>query len=149
MPGIHPKIASLIRKTPEEYYEREEAKVVEIAKIVDGRIPHKVESNLGLLGSVFSYLAFRNPYNLSKAHRLDEALWVDDQCDHCGICEKVCPVGNIESSKSTGPAWQHNCINCLACYHHCPRAAIQLGKEEPMKRYRHPEIDLAELVSRA
>ncbi len=148
MPGIHPKIASMQKKTPEEHYKKEAVRVDEIVKIVDGQVPHKVETNFGLLGTIFSYLAFRTPYKLSKAHMLDKDLWVDDKCDNCGICEDVCPVDNIKfsKSKSPGPTWQHHCINCLACYHHCPQEAIQLGKEKQMKRYRHPEIELEEII---
>ena len=148
MPGIHPKIASLQKKTPAEHYQKETERVDEIVKIVDGQVPHTTETNLGLLGSMFSYLAFRAPYRLSKAHMLDEALWIDDKCDNCGICESVCPVDNIKSSKSEfpGPTWQHCCINCLSCYHHCPQEAIQLGKERPMQRYHHPQIDLSEII---
>ena len=67
---------------------------------------------------------------LSKAHMLDNALWVNDSCDKCGICVRVCPVENITLSKteSPGPTWLHKCINCLACYHHCPQESIQFGK---------------------
>jgi NAD-dependent dihydropyrimidine dehydrogenase PreA subunit len=80
---------------------------------------------------------------------LDEALWVDEKCDSCGICMRVCPVDNIlmSQSESPTPVWQHKCVNCLACYHHCPKEAIQFGKEEPMERYRHPEIELEEIIS--
>ena len=149
MPGNHPKVASLQKTTPEEYYQKEAIRIDEIIKIINGRLPHKMETNLGLLGSLFSYVAFRGPYNLSKVHKLDKYLWVDEKCDSCGICACVCPVGNIElsHSESPTPVWQHNCVNCAACYHHCPKEAIQLGKEKHMKRYRHPEIGLDEIIT--
>jgi NAD-dependent dihydropyrimidine dehydrogenase PreA subunit len=148
MPGIHPKIASMQKTTPEEHYQKEALRVDEIVKTVHHRMPHKVETNFGMLGTVFSHVAFRGPVKLSRAHMLDRDLWVDERCDSCGICVRVCPVGNIKLSQSGSPAlvWQHNCINCLACYHHCPQEAIQLGKEESMKRYRHPEISLEEII---
>ena len=135
MPGTHPKIASMQRKTPAEHYKRATERVDEIAALVGGRRPHSIETNLGLLGSLFSYFAFRAPYKLSKAHVLDKDLWVEKKCDNCGICERVCPVGNIKLSKEgpPGPNWRHRCVNCLACYHHCPKEAIQLGREKPMK----------------
>jgi formate hydrogenlyase subunit 6/NADH:ubiquinone oxidoreductase subunit I len=150
MPGIHPRIASLLKKSSADYYQQEAIKVEEIVRIVGSQGAYKVETNYGLFGNIFSYLAFRTPYKLSKAHLLDKDLWVNDECDNCGICERVCPVDNIEldNSKSPGPTWRHRCINCLACYHHCPQEAIQLGSEKPMKRYRHPDIDLAEIIAR-
>ena len=61
----------------------------------------------------------------------DQKFWVDtDACIHCGRCQKLCPVDDIEG---TPPKWKHNgqCTNCLACYHHCPKHAIHWGK---MKR---------------
>jgi NAD-dependent dihydropyrimidine dehydrogenase PreA subunit/flavodoxin len=146
MPGNHPKIASMQRTAPEEHYRQETIRVDEIVKTVQQRMPHNLESSYGILGTVFSYLAFRGPVKLSEAHMLDKVLWVDKRCDGCGICVRVCPVGNIELSESATPVWRHDCANCLACYHHCPQEAIQLGREEPMKRYRHPEISLEEIV---
>ena len=61
----------------------------------------------------------------------DKPLWVDKEaCIQCGLCQKLCPVNDIEG---TPPTWKHNgsCTNCLACYHHCPKHAIHWGK---MKR---------------
>ncbi len=61
----------------------------------------------------------------------DEHFWVDEEaCSKCGLCEKLCPVDDIEG---TPPHWKNDgsCTNCLACYHHCPRHAIHWGK---MKR---------------
>lgn len=52
-----------------------------------------------------------------------------DLCIHCGKCQKVCPTGDIVLKEQL-PTWQHDgsCTNCLACYHHCPRHAINYGK---------------------
>ena len=146
MPGNHPKIASMQRKKPAEHYEQEAIKVNEIVKIVSEKKPHKIETNFGLLGSFFSYSAFKKPYKASKAKELDKDFWVNDDCINCGTCERICPVDNIIESK-TKPKWQHQCINCLACFHHCPQKAIQLGKEtEKMDRYHHPEITVEEII---
>ena len=57
----------------------------------------------------------------------DHKFWVnEDSCILCGLCQKLCPVGDI---KGTPPVWLHNerCTNCLACYHHCPAHAIHWG----------------------
>ena len=61
----------------------------------------------------------------------DKSFWVDeDACVQCGLCQKLCPVNDIEGIP---PTWKHNgsCTNCLSCYHHCPKHAIHWGK---MKR---------------
>ncbi len=146
MPGNHPKIASMQKKTAEEHYQQEKVRVEEIAKIVENQAFHKIETNLGIIGTIFSYLAFRTPYNQSKKHMLDEVFWVDDKCNSCGICEQICPVDNIRLIDSSQRIiWGHKCVNCAACYHHCPQDAIQFGKEY-MKKYSHPEIQLEEIM---
>ena len=47
-------------------------------------------------------------------------------CIDCGLCEKVCPVGNI--TVTDRPVWGGNCTQCLACYHVCPVHAVEYGK---------------------
>ena len=58
----------------------------------------------------------------------DKKFTVDaDRCIHCGKCQQICPVDNIQG---TPPAWLHNgrCTSCLACYHYCPVHAINYGR---------------------
>lgn len=63
----------------------------------------------------------------------DRKFHVDtDLCIHCGRCARECPVGDIIESQTTSdftPQWKHNgsCTNCLSCFHHCPRHAINYG----------------------
>lgn len=45
-------------------------------------------------------------------------------CNHCTLCEKLCPMGNI-TLKEGVPQWGSNCVQCLACIHHCPKRAIE------------------------
>lgn len=59
----------------------------------------------------------------------DKKFTVDeDQCIHCGMCQKVCPTGDLTFDGNL-PSWRHDqsCTCCLACYHHCPRHAINYG----------------------
>ena len=64
----------------------------------------------------------------------DRKFMVDSgMCIHCGMCAKVCPVGNItcnNDGKGFLPQWKHDdsCTGCMACYHHCPKHAISFGK---------------------
>ena len=87
-------------------------------------------------------LIFHKQVNESDKHFL-----ADENCNNCGICEKVCPVNNIILIKSI-PEWQHNCQQCLACINFCPEKAIQYGKETlKTQRYYHPEITFQDIVS--
>lgn len=66
----------------------------------------------------------------------DRHFWVDGQrCVRCGICKNVCPVANIEGGKGHLPEWQHkaDCLTCFTCYHHCPRHAIEFGRQTRKK----------------
>ena len=59
----------------------------------------------------------------------DKKFSVDaDACIHCGKCQQVCPTGDLVITEGL-PSWQHDgsCTCCLACYHHCPKHAINYG----------------------
>lgn len=60
----------------------------------------------------------------------DRPFQVEDSCIKCGLCANVCPTDNIVIGEDGRPQWRHDgdCTCCLACYHHCPRHAINYGK---------------------
>ncbi len=144
MPGNHPKVASMQRKSPEAYYAAAAVKTKAIAQQVNAKRPGELESNWGFLGHIIALTAFRKPYQLSLAKKLDSAYWVNEHCVQCGTCERICPVQNITDSQ-TKPRWHHKCINCAACYHYCASKAICLDKEDPSFRYNHPEVTAEDL----
>jgi ferredoxin len=87
-------------------------------------------------------------YKLSfpQIPKMDRSFWVDEKCNHCGICSQVCPAQNISLVEGK-PTWNHHCEQCLACIQWCPREAIQYGKKTPpYKRYHHPEIQLKDVL---
>jgi ferredoxin len=70
----------------------------------------------------------------------DKNFYVNDKCNGCGICQKICPVNNIEI-KSSSPFWKHHCELCMACLNWCPQEAIEFGKKTcGKKRYHHPSV---------
>lgn len=76
----------------------------------------------------------------------DTNFWVDDRCNGCGICARVCPVGNIRMIDGK-PEWRHYCEKCLACIQWCPKEAIQYGEvTAKRKRYHHPGVKLTDML---
>jgi ferredoxin len=69
---------------------------------------------------------------------------VNDQCNVCGICAKVCPAGNISVTDKV--KFGDRCDWCLGCVHLCPRNAIHLKNERSSERWRNPEVLLAEII---
>ncbi len=57
----------------------------------------------------------------------DEPFHTTDACISCGKCVTVCPLQNI-TLEDGRPKWHGHCTNCDACFHHCPKNAIQFGK---------------------
>ena len=55
-----------------------------------------------------------------------------DACVSCGLCEKRCPVHNIQLVDGK-PQWGMECTMCLACYHACPQHAIHYGNRTKNK----------------
>ena len=78
---------------------------------------------------------------------MDRHFNVSDACIHCGICQKVCPVNNIDLGQDKKPYFKHHCEQCLACIQHCPAKAINYkDKTQNKKRYTHPDISWQELA---
>jgi ferredoxin len=79
-------------------------------------------------------------------HHADSSFTVSSQCNGCGICQNVCPVGNIVLINSQ-PKWLNACENCNACYQWCPKEAIGGKIVEFEKRYHHPDIKISDMMN--
>jgi Pyruvate/2-oxoacid:ferredoxin oxidoreductase delta subunit/flavodoxin len=67
-------------------------------------------------------------------------------CNGCGICERVCPLNNIEMVDDR-PVWSDNCASCFACLNWCPQEAISLGGfDADIKNYHHPEVKVSDML---
>ena len=76
---------------------------------------------------------------------LDAGFTVTGKCTGCGLCVRVCPVGNIELVNGK-PTWLHHCEHCVACISWCPAAAIEYGQKTGRRaRYRNPRMKAAEI----
>ena len=130
------------QKRMKKYFERAGAKVIKIAQIVNSKKNNRANDML-LIRSILLLL-----YNrwVRSVHYEDRNFWVDKRCNACRICEKVCPVDNIQL-KDGRPVWSSQCQQCLACLHFCPVSAIQWGKGTIRKnRYHHPDICVDNII---
>ena len=85
-------------------------------------------------------------YKLFPKH-CDKQFIISETCTNCGICEKICPVNNIEVINED-VKFKNLCTHCLACVHACPNRAIDWTiKTMNKKRYINPHIKLDELIT--
>jgi ferredoxin len=76
---------------------------------------------------------------------MDNSFAVGEDCNGCGTCARICPVGNIRLVAER-PVWQHRCEFCLACFHWCPREAITSSVLDSPVKYHHPEVGLNDML---
>ncbi|MDF3003276.1 MAG: 4Fe-4S ferredoxin, partial [Bacillota bacterium] len=84
-------------------------------------------------------LADRLSYNFAY-----KRFQVNDKCNGCKICAKVCPVNNIYVNEK--PEFSHQCEVCFACIHHCPQNAIHLKSERSQARFINQNVKLKEII---
>ncbi len=58
-------------------------------------------------------------------------------CTSCGLCERICPKGNIRSSLAR-PRIGHRCEVCERCANFCPQVAVRFGMPLEFVQYRAP-----------
>jgi ferredoxin/flavodoxin len=55
-------------------------------------------------------------------------------CNACGLCIELCPIGNITEGKGGRPVWGRNCLLCMTCEMKCPKDAITSPASWPLMR---------------
>lgn len=145
MPGNYtPLYGAIALDKQEKMFIKEKDKIKFIAETIRNNKKSKIDKSFFLINLIFSGII----YNLCSPYipKMDKAFWVDDKCNSCGVCQKVCPVKNIELVNGK-PKWLGRCEQCMACLQWCPEEAIQYGKNtSSRKRYHHPEIKLEDVI---
>lgn len=146
MPGNYtPFYETWPQARQKEAFKKEKAQVIKIAKNLK-------EAKTGIfdLGFFLARWLLWEPiafFSAAMTPREDKNFWVTNKCDGCRICKQVCPVGNIKMEEQK-PKWQHRCQQCFACFHWCPKEAVQCGKKTLKRtRYRHPEAKLEDFIN--
>ncbi len=84
-------------------------------------------------GAIGALLSGKVNEMFNKFYLRDDKFTVKENCISCGLCEKKCPLGNVEM-KDGKPIWKGNCTHCMACICNCPVEAIEYGKKSAGKR---------------
>lgn len=71
-------------------------------------------------------------------------FYINDNCDHCHLCEQLCPVNNITITKLDVKI-NDNCEECFRCIHICPSNAIHIKHERSNIRFINPNVTIKEL----
>lgn len=121
--------------------EKEEAAIAQIVADVQGRMyaPKRsgrlIRAYTGLMNacSGLCYDGADRHYTLQRG-----------KCTQCGLCQRICPAGNIELAPF--PTFLHKCEGCYACIHACPQKALSPNRHPVTTQYRHPGIELSDLL---
>jgi ferredoxin len=124
-------------------FEMAKIKISKIATAINGQNNDLIEK-----GPLWQRLLFTIFYKMlfSYVPKMDRKFWVDEKCNQCAICGKVCPSANITFQEGK-PVWNHRCEQCFACLQWCPKEAIQYGKRTAKyERYHHPAIQVKDVL---
>lgn len=117
--------------------------VQNMSTLIQKRQAVKIENSHPLITNLLAPVLYKKLQNQSET--LPD-FQVTPQCIGCGLCQKVCPVKNIQMIENR-PKWGNNCQQCMACIQHCPKEAIEYGKKTVgRKRYKNPNINVVELI---
>jgi ferredoxin/flavodoxin len=145
MPGNYtPLYGAVSPKRQRKLFYSASKKIKEIAPIIREARQQKIEE-----ANIFFRLMGRAlyPYISSQMRSEDKKFWIEENCNGCGTCEKVCPVNNINLLNGK-PVWLHKCEQCFACLQWCPQESIQYGKHtQGRKRYHHPAVILEDFYN--
>lgn len=120
-----------------------EERISEIVSTVNNLQRHRPEISspgANIFGSVFHDLA------LKSFKTIDSAFIINDSCEGCGNCSRLCPRSNI-IMENNRPVFQHNCELCHACIQWCPNFAIRHPNfDATLKQYHNPDIRMKDLI---
>ena len=129
-----------MRDTIEEETKQAQLDLLEIVQAIKSKETNKLPLTEPLQEIAYKVL-------IKFAPKMDKKYTVSKDCTGCGICKKVCPVGNIDLDDNNRPYFKHHCEQCVACIQYCPNKAINYkDKTQTRRRYNHPDIKYTELA---
>lgn len=87
----------------------------------------------GLLGQRLWF--YNKTKSYTKNPKIDSA-----KCVGCGICERLCPKGNIKVSGGKASSGS-NCTMCYRCFSECPQKAVTIIGKQVIVQYKFDKSD--------
>jgi ferredoxin len=140
--NIFIKIAMLIERNSKISRSGKE-RLSEIVDVIKNKKGHKPETSSPLLNH-FGNLIYGMAIN--RINTMGQ-FGVDEKCNLCLNCQRICPSNNIEIVNDK-PHWNQNCEFCQACIQWCPNEAIHIKNEDSKRRYHNPEVKVKDLIIR-
>jgi ferredoxin len=134
-------IEKQLKKEPTKKTEEKIAQIVEDINNLKNNILEKAKISHLIIKKIIKLV------NLNHNSKLDKYFSINDNCNKCGICVKLCPQNNILKDEGN-IKYLHNCCLCLSCIHNCPQKAIHLIFERGKLRYRNPHVKIEEFFNR-
>lgn len=120
-----------------------EDRLPEIIAEIEKFAKHKQETSswaANIFGSMFHGLA------LKSFKSIDSKFVVEDSCNGCGNCARLCPRSNIVIENGR-PVFLHNCELCHACIQWCSNFAIKHPNfDSSLKQYRNSAVSLTDMI---
>lgn len=139
--GLHLKMPDSI--SDEKALKRKYEKNKELVRKADAKIHRAVmeiknkkppQEGLGLWYHMAGLFGQRL-YFYNKTKKYTDKLKIDHgKCIGCGLCVKLCPMGNL-SLKDGAAAAKGKCTMCYRCINKCPRQAITLLGKKVVEQY--------------
>jgi formate hydrogenlyase subunit 6/NADH:ubiquinone oxidoreductase subunit I len=99
-------------------------------KGIPGRVIPEALKTLGMDRATVNYPAEESPRPDRFRGKIE---YEADPCTGCGLCERVCPSGAIETETEDGEfVWRYDlsrCLFCGQCTEACPPNAIVSGQD--------------------
>ena len=135
-----------------EYVNSEKEGRFDIPNVLVGKVYVLIKLIVSPIIFLFKPMTLRHLKKYSSGSSYDELLpFMDrsfntgDECAGCGNCARICPVNNIKLVDDW-PSWQHHCEFCLACFHWCPKEAIESSELKDTVRYHHPDVNVRNML---